>query len=88
MKRFTDWIMMEVEKEKRRLEAILENIIVTQITRDKTELKILQHLLQGEYELLICKQVGSIAKKLFSFVPKTVSPGYKRFHEYIDKRNG
>lgn len=41
MKRFTDWIMMEVDKEKRRLEAILENIIVTQITRDRTELKIL-----------------------------------------------
>ncbi len=58
----------------------LENIILTQITKKDNELAILEHLLHGEYEDLICKEVGSIAKKLFSFVPKTISPGYRIFN--------
>lgn len=41
MKRYMDLMMKEVEKEKVRLKKLLDNIILTQITKQEQELKTL-----------------------------------------------
>lgn len=81
-------LQQQIDAEKKRLEELIENIMLTQISKKKDELEILQHLYHGRYDQLICKQVGGIAKKLFSFVPNKISPGYKRMQDYIDQRIG
>lgn len=49
-------------------------------------MEIIQHLYHGRFDSLICKQVGSIAKKLFAFEPSEISPGYRLMQDYLDEQ--
>ena len=55
MRNLMEKLQEQIDQEKKRIQELIENIMLTQISKKDDELAILENLYQGRYDRLICK---------------------------------